>query len=190
MTVVGEGTLAQQKARGGSKAAKKAIAKPGPVAASRQDGAHKRAPAAPAASVSYRRGRGVDDFVRQVAGATPLQLVEIERRGVAGRLLKDLAKRLQIPAVRVFDMLGIPKATAEKKSAMGDVIAGSGGQAAIGMVRLLAVAQEIVANSTADGAKGFDAAIWLGRWLERPLRRRSPWPCWKPQRTSTTAACR
>jgi putative toxin-antitoxin system antitoxin component (TIGR02293 family) len=116
----------------------------------------------------YRPGRGVDDFVRQVSAATPLQLVEIERRGVAGSFLKDLSRRMDIPAARVFSMLGVPKATAEKKASAGEVVAGSGGQAALGVARLIAIAQAIVANSTAKQAQGFDAARWLGQWLERP----------------------
>lgn len=112
--------------------------------------------------------RDVDDFVRQVARATPLQLVDIERRGVAGHIVKGLARRLEIPAVRVFDMLGVPKATVEKKASAGDVVSGSGGQAAIGMARLIGIAQELVGNSTAKEARTFDAARWLGQWLERP----------------------
>lgn len=48
------------------------------------------------------------------------------------------------------------------------VIAGAGEQAAIGMARLLGIAQAIVDNSTAAQAKGFDAARLLGRWIEIP----------------------
>jgi putative toxin-antitoxin system antitoxin component (TIGR02293 family) len=118
--------------------------------------------------VTYQPKRGVDDFVRQVAVAEPMVLVETERHGVDGRFLKDLSKRMDIPATRIFDMLGVPKATAEKKSAAGEVLTGSGGQAAIGVAKLIAMAQEIVANSTAKGAHDFDAARWLGQWLERP----------------------
>lgn len=116
-------------------------------------------------AVSYR---GLDDFVVVVAHATPYQLVEIERRGVDGRFLKDLSKRLEISQLHVFDMIGIPKATAEKKVAAGEVISGSGGQAAIGMAKLIAKASEIVANSTALEAEDFDAAKWLGRWIDIP----------------------
>lgn len=117
--------------------------------------------------ITYRPRQGVDDFVRQVREATPLQLVDIERRGVAGRFVKDLAKRMEIPAVRIFDMLGVPKATVEKKAASGELVSGTGGQAALGMARLIGIAQDIAANSTAPQAQGFDAAQWLGRWLER-----------------------
>jgi putative toxin-antitoxin system antitoxin component (TIGR02293 family) len=118
--------------------------------------------------LGYRPASGVDDFVQQIAQATPLELVEIERHGVAGIFLKDLSRRMQIPATRMFTMLGVPKATAEKKSAAGESLSGSGGQAAIGVARLLGIAQAIVSNSTAPEAADFDAAKWLGQWLERP----------------------
>jgi putative toxin-antitoxin system antitoxin component (TIGR02293 family) len=110
----------------------------------------------------------LDAFVVLVAQATPFELVDLERRGVEGRFLKDVSRRLDLPQMHVFDMLGVPKATAEKKVATGEVISGSGGQAAIGMARLIAKAQEIVASSTADGARDFDAARWLGKWLDMP----------------------
>jgi len=118
--------------------------------------------------IAYRASKGVDDYVRQVARATPLQLVQIERQGVLGSFIKDLSKRMEIPSSRIFTILGVPKATAEKKAAAGERVEGSGGQAAIGMVKLLAIAQQIVANSTAREAKTFDATKWLGQWIERP----------------------
>src|ERR1035437_5564988 len=117
--------------------------------------------------VTYHRSKGVDDFVYQISNATPLELVEVERKGVAGGFLKDLSKRMAMPAARVFTMLGVPKATAEKKAAAGEVVSGSGGQAAIGMAKLLGIAQSIVGNSTAADARNFDSAKWLGHWLER-----------------------
>lgn len=118
--------------------------------------------------IVYRPENGVDEYARQVASASPVQIVELERGGVIGSLIKDLSKRMGIPSSRIFTILGIPKATAEMKAALGKVVKGRGGQAAIGMVRLLGIAQEIVANSTASNARGFDAAKWLGQWIERP----------------------
>jgi putative toxin-antitoxin system antitoxin component (TIGR02293 family) len=117
--------------------------------------------------IAYQSTKGVDAYVRQIAAATPIQLVEIERAGVQGTLLKDLSKRMEIPSSRIFAMLGVPKATAEKKAAAGEMVAGRGGQAALGMVRLLGIADRIVANSTAKEARDFDSAKWLGQWIER-----------------------
>ena len=73
--------------------------------------------------------------------------MEIERQGVLGSFIKDLSRRMDIPSSRIFSILGVPKATAEKKAAAGERVEGHGGQAAIGMVKLLGIAQEIVANS-------------------------------------------
>ena len=109
--------------------------------------------------------RELKRYVGQVAQATPLEMVELERKGVAGPMLKDLSKRLGVPTRRMFEILGIPKATAENKAARGERVAGSGGQAALGILKLLAIAEEIVGQSTAGEAKGFDTAAWLGRWL-------------------------
>jgi len=96
-----------------------------------------------------------------------MERVEIERRGVSGAFIKEFSRRLGVPAVRVFRILGVPRATAEKKAAAGELVTGSGGRAAVGMIRLFGIAQDIVANSTAEEAKDFDAAKWLGVWLER-----------------------
>ncbi|HEY2817512.1 MAG TPA: antitoxin Xre/MbcA/ParS toxin-binding domain-containing protein [Casimicrobiaceae bacterium] len=149
---------------------KKMVAKRAPAKRVRVAPARGEPTTAAKGVIAYRSTKGVDDYVRQVARATPLQLVEIERQGVLGSFIKDLSKRMEIPSSRIFTILGVPKATAEKKAAAGERVEGSGGQAAIGMVRLLGIAQEIVANSTAREAKTFDATKWLGQWIERPQR--------------------
>jgi putative toxin-antitoxin system antitoxin component (TIGR02293 family) len=121
-----------------------------------------------AAPITFRRAEGVDAYVQAVFSATPLEIVEIERHGVSGVFIKELSKRMEVPASRIFHILGVPKATAEKKAAAGQLVSGSGGQAAVGMIKLLGIAQSIVNNSTAAEAQAFDAAKWLGQWIERP----------------------
>jgi putative toxin-antitoxin system antitoxin component (TIGR02293 family) len=120
------------------------------------------------AVISYKPSGGVDDFARRIARATPLELIALERAGVHGRFVKDLPVRLGIPPLRLFKMLGLKQAVVEKRAAAGEAIAGTAGQAALAVARLIAKAEEIVANSTARDAKDFDATKWLGRWLETP----------------------
>ena len=115
-----------------------------------------------------RKESGVDAYLSEIARATPMQLVHIEREGIPGVFIKDLSKRMEISSSRFFKILGVPKATAEKKVATGMKVAGSGGQAAIGMAKLIGMARRIAADSTAKGAREFDAAKWLGQWIERP----------------------
>lgn len=118
--------------------------------------------------ITYQQALGVDAYVLAVSSATPLEVVEIERQGVRGTFIKALAKRMDLPTSRIFNILRVPKATAEKKAAAGEFVSGSSGQAAVGMIKLLGIAQEIVSNSTALEAEKFDAARWLGQWIERP----------------------
>lgn len=125
-------------------------------------------PGSAKAFISYSPAQGVDSFVQRIAEATPMQLVEVERRGVKGRFIKDFSRRIGVSAVRFYEILGVPKATVEKRSTEGTEITGAGGQAAVAMAKLLAKAQEIVGNSTSPAARDFDAAKWLGQWIERP----------------------
>lgn len=120
------------------------------------------------AGISYGPGIAFDAYIRRVSTATPMEIVLTERAGVHAKLIKDLARHMAIPSSRLFAILGVPKATAEKKVAAGEMVAGQGGQAVIGMIKLLGIAQAMVANSTSDDAKGFDAAKWLGQWIEVP----------------------
>lgn len=124
----------------------------------------------PAAGVKlvYKRSQGVDAYLKQVHEATPVQMVEMERLGVAGTFITDLSKRMELPSSRVFAMLRIPPATAARKAASGAVVDGRAGLAAIGMIKLLGIAQDIVEDSTASEAQSFDTVKWLGQWIERP----------------------
>jgi uncharacterized protein len=125
-------------------------------------------PARQHAHVVYVRSKGIDDFVVEVHAADPIRIITTERMGVAGVFVKDLAKRMEIPAQRMCAILGVPKATAEKKVSSGELLTGNGGRAALGMTRLLGIAQEIVEGSTAPEARDCDSTKWLGQWLEKP----------------------
>lgn len=97
-----------------------------------------------------------------------MQLVETERAGISGMLLKDMAREINVSVLRLYEIVGVAKATAEKKIAENGIVSGAGGQAAIGLARLLGIAHDMVDNSTASAARGFDAAQWFGKWIEVP----------------------
>jgi uncharacterized protein (DUF2384 family) len=118
-------------------------------------------------AIAYVPDKGVDDFAEQVDRATSMQLIEAERNGVDGRFLKDLSKRIDMPAARVFTMLGLPKASAEKKAMQSALASGSDGQAAIAVAKLIGKAKSMVENATSLESKDFDSAKWPGQWLER-----------------------
>ncbi len=116
----------------------------------------------------YRPKQGVDDFLQRFKRATPDQLVQMEREGIAGIFLTDLSKRMDLPSTRVYEILRIPRATAARKNTAGAVIDGRAGLAAINMIKLLSIAQDVVDDSTAPEAENFDTLKWLGWWIEQP----------------------
>lgn len=114
--------------------------------------------------LSYTPGQS-DAFASAVNSVPPMQLLEAERLGVDAIFLEDMARRMHVSYSYLAETLGISKATAARKLANKDKIDGS---AAIALARLLAIAQDMVDDSTSPDAKGFDAAKWLGQWIERP----------------------
>lgn len=116
-------------------------------------------------TLSYQDIKNLDVFVHNVHVAPPMQLLETERQGVSARFLVDVADRMAVPYTHLAETIGIPKATAARKQAKGEMIDGA---AAIALARLLALAKEIVEDSTLADARKFDAARWLGQWIERP----------------------
>ena len=118
--------------------------------------------------VDYRAKDGVRSFSQRIASASPVDIVEAERRGVPSVFVKDLADHMAITHVRLGAMLGISRATVARKAAANERLDGQSGLAALGIAKLLGLAQSLVDDSTAPAALEFDVARWLGKWLEVP----------------------
>jgi putative toxin-antitoxin system antitoxin component (TIGR02293 family) len=141
------------------------------------------APSAPQGVRAKRLDDGVlryapkqfDAFMRAMHTAPPMQLLETERHGVDAAFLAAMAERMAVSYSYLAEALGIAKATAARKLANNEKLNGA---AVMGLARLLALASDIVADSTAPEAQKFDTAQWLGQWIEQPqpaLGGRKPW---------------
>lgn len=120
----------------------------------------------PATSRKLARGNVLEVLAKRLASASPMEMVDVERKGVDARILSALSDQLHLSKLRVFSIVGGPKATMEKKIKTGAVLDGTAGQASIGLARLYARAQELAQNVQAPA--DFDSAEWLGRWIEIP----------------------
>jgi putative toxin-antitoxin system antitoxin component (TIGR02293 family) len=115
-----------------------------------------------------RHGGSVADLADRLALAEPMALVAAEREGVPAGVVAGLARAMAVPRVRMFKMMDLPRATMEKKIADNELLTGVANRRALNLLRLLAHARDILKDSTAPGAARFDAARWLGRWIETP----------------------
>jgi putative toxin-antitoxin system antitoxin component (TIGR02293 family) len=97
-----------------------------------------------------------------------MEQVELEREGLRATVLSDLAQAMAVPRVRIFEMMALPRATLEKKISSRDMLTGVANRRALNLLQLLGHTREILEDSTAPEARRFDAAQWLGRWIETP----------------------
>jgi uncharacterized protein (DUF2384 family) len=125
-------------------------------------------PGGDAHDLSYQGDRGLDVFVRDVASASPLAVMELERHGVPAKIMGDLARRMELPVARLFEIVKIPRSTALRKVAASTCIDGSAGLTIIGIIRLLGIARRIVDESAPESERDFDTIKWFAQWIEQP----------------------
>jgi uncharacterized protein (DUF2384 family) len=106
--------------------------------------------------------------VGRLRNANPLERVAIEREGVHLLVIKGMADQMAVPARRLYTVLGLPQATANRRAVAGTRIAGASGYAAVAMLDLIGKVELMLTESTAPEAADINAAKWLGEWIERP----------------------
>jgi putative toxin-antitoxin system antitoxin component (TIGR02293 family) len=99
--------------------------------------------------------------------AEPMERVEMVRAGLRSTLPAEIAARMGVSRERVYAMLGLPRATVERKVREGKPLATSEGSRVLGLARLIGLVERIVLES--GNPEGFDAAVWLGDWLDRKV---------------------
>jgi len=130
--------------------------------------AQKMTPGCVARDLSYQQDYGLDVFVQDLASASPVAVMELERQGVPATIMGDLARWMELPAVRLFEIVKIPRSTALRKAATSTCIDGSAGLTIIGIIRLLGIARRIVEESAPESERDFDTIKWFGQWIEQP----------------------
>lgn len=98
---------------------------------------------------------------------SPIQRITLVKTGIPATALARLAGRMNMPKDRLASVLGLPRATINRKVSENKPLSVDEGSRVVGMARLVGQVQAMVEES-GDPA-GFDAARWVADWLERPL---------------------
>jgi len=97
----------------------------------------------------------------------PTERIEIIKEGVpAGEVVK-LAKTIGRPKERLFKVLGLPRATVDRKVRAHQRLSVEQGERVVGFSKLVGQVQVMVEQS--GDPSGFDPAKWVADWLDRPL---------------------
>lgn len=98
---------------------------------------------------------------------TMLDRVELVRDGVPAELLTYLADAMGVSRERLYQMIGLPRSTGDRKLREGQRLDADQGERVLGLARLVGLVERIVAES--GDAEAFDAARWLAAWLDEPV---------------------
>lgn len=118
----------------------------------------------PAAAISAQPR--ATNFVR-VFDLGPTERIALVKQGIPAGEVSKVAKIIGRPKERLMKVLGLPRATVDRKARANQQLSVEHGERLIGFAKLVGQVQVMVDRS--GDPVGFDAAKWLAAWLERPL---------------------
>lgn len=99
-----------------------------------------------------------------LANAPRLEKVVQIRVGLDPKAVPLLAERLGLSQERVFEMLGLKRATVRRKVAQDEPLNSAESERVLGLVAMLGMAERF--RPYTRDPEQFDAATWLAGWLE------------------------
>lgn len=108
---------------------------------------------------------------RALHTAQPLDRAALVREGAPAAFLADLVVQLQMPKERVYQTIGVPRATADRKVRNNERLSADTTERALGLARLVGQVEQMLGESgdpEDPGLASFDAARWVAGFLDRP----------------------
>lgn len=102
-----------------------------------------------------------------IAEASPAYLVQALRQGVSPKVFRHVAADMAVDQSLLIQSLGLPRSTLLRKLANDQPLSIAEGERVLGLTQLVAEAMRMVQDS-GDG-DNFDAAAWLGRWIQQSV---------------------
>ncbi len=99
--------------------------------------------------------------------ATPLERIDMIRRGIPASEAKRLFTDLLIGQGAGFKALKLSTATVNKKAKHGDTLSPQESERIVGFAKLVGQLEAMVQDS--GDPTNFDARAWMARWLTEPL---------------------
>jgi putative toxin-antitoxin system antitoxin component (TIGR02293 family) len=147
-------------------AAKAAAAPAGTLKAAAKAAISKAAKRKPAAVASVREKAAALSTIT-VYRATPLERIDMIRRGIWASEAKRLFAELPIGQGAGFKALNLSAATVNKKARRGDTLSPEESERVVGFAKLVGQLEAMIQDS--GDPDNFDARAWMARWLTEPL---------------------
>ncbi len=106
------------------------------------------------------------DFFLKAFRADLMQVATTVKRGVSADQMLYITDKMGWSQDKSFAALGLSRATFGRKVASKDTLSPEASSRVFGLRRLIGQVEAMVRES--GNPEGFDAAAWVGDWLERP----------------------
>ncbi|MCS4510647.1 antitoxin Xre/MbcA/ParS toxin-binding domain-containing protein [Xylophilus ampelinus] len=97
----------------------------------------------------------------------PLAQVGLVKQGVAPMVIDGLAGGMKVSRDKLLATLGLKRETIRRRAKENQALSIEESSRVLGISRLIGQVQAMVEAS--GNPDGFDAAAWVGRWLDQPL---------------------
>jgi putative toxin-antitoxin system antitoxin component (TIGR02293 family) len=103
----------------------------------------------------------------EVYAAEPSVRIVTIKHGVRADAFNRIARSMDRSKEQLGKTLGLSVTTVDRKAKAGEPLSAEQSERLVGIARLIGQVQTMVEQS--GNPEGFDAARWLGRWLDEPL---------------------
>ncbi len=119
------------------------------------------------ASSSSARESAARQSLADLRGLDTMARIAVVREGVPASVVETLAGALGLSKEKLYAAVGLARPTVDRKIREGRILNADETERVLGVARLVEEVQRIVGESGDPGAaRDFDAAAWLGRWLD------------------------
>ncbi|MDQ2801462.1 MAG: DUF2384 domain-containing protein [Pseudomonadota bacterium] len=119
------------------------------------------------AGVALARDKAAAFSYVTVYRASPLERIDMIRRGIPASEAKRIFAELLIGQGAGFKALNLSTATVNKKAKHGDTLSPEESERIIGFAKLVGQLEAMIQDS--GDPTNFDARAWMARWLTEPL---------------------
>lgn len=109
----------------------------------------------------------ITTFAKTCYRASPAERISFIRAGVSASHLSGLAEAMHVSREHLLRMLDLPSTSIKQKTRPGTPLSTEKSERVIGLMQLIGQVTFMV-DDTGDPTD-FDAARWVGEWLEQPL---------------------
>lgn len=106
-------------------------------------------------------------FAKNLYRASPAERLRLIRTGVPASRIPELAEAMHLSRECLLGMLKLPGLSARRNARKGSMFSTEQSERVIGLACLIGQVAVMVDNS--GDSKDFDAARWVGEWLEQPV---------------------